>query len=74
MPEDLFQISSPMSTSKLELHLKEQNEQETSNTNGNKADTPSPPPHDAKWRYFWNIGDMMEDIAQNRLPNDFPEW
>jgi hypothetical protein len=24
--------------------------------NGNKAQTPSPPPHDAKWRYFYNIG------------------
>lgn len=42
--------------------------------NGNKADTPSPPPHDAKWRYFWNIGDVMKDIAQNRVPKDFPEW
>ncbi len=42
--------------------------------NSNKADTPSPAPHDAKWRYFWNIGDVMEDIAQNRAPTDFPEW
>ncbi len=39
-----------------------------------KADTPTPTPHDAKWRYFWNIGDVMEDIAQNRSPADFPEW
>jgi hypothetical protein len=42
--------------------------------NGNKADTPQPPPHDAKWRYFWNIGDVTEDIPQNKSPKDFPEW
>lgn len=40
----------------------------------NRADTPSPPPFDAKWRYFYNIGDVMEDIAQNRIPADFPQF
>lgn len=36
--------------------------------------TPSPPPFDSKWRYFWNIGDVTEDIPKNRPPKDFPDF
>jgi len=43
-------------------------------TEANSAKTPQPPPFDAKWRYFYNIGDVMEDIAQNQIPKDFPEF
>lgn len=37
----------------------------------NKAYTPNPPPFDAKWRYFWNIGNPV-DAAPNQTPVDFP--
>lgn len=39
--------------------------------NGNKAETPIPPPFDAKWRYFWNIGDAT-GADPNQSPKDFP--
>ncbi len=32
-----------------------------------------PPPFDAKWRYFWNVGNPV-DAVQNQLPKDFPQW
>ncbi len=32
-----------------------------------------PPPMDAKWRYFWNIGNPV-DAVPNQVPVDFPEW
>ena len=32
-------------------------------TGDNKANTPYPPPFDAKWRYFWNMGDISEGVA-----------
>ena len=36
----------------------------------NKAYTPSPPPKDAKWRYFWNISsdDNVERLYENPVP------
>lgn len=47
----------------------------------NKAVTPSPPPADAKWRFFWRIGEKppqafgkdVLDIPYH-VPKDFPEW
>ena len=42
----------------------------------NKAYTPSPPPKDAKWRYFWDIhsGDNIETLYDNPAPEDFPQF
>lgn len=42
--------------------------------NGYKAETPSPPPYDAKWRYLYSIGDVAGDAVPNKLPEDFPEF
>lgn len=70
-PEFDFQVGA---TPEFSEKARDQPEVLNSYVNGNKAATPSPPPHDAKWRYFYNIGDVMEDIAQNRLPKDFPEF
>lgn len=70
-PEVNFQVGATPERAERARDLKEVT---SAYKGGNKADTPSPPPHDAKWRYFWNIGDVMEDIAQNRVPQDFPEW
>jgi len=70
-PEHNFQVGATPEFAEKARDLKEVT---SVYVNGNKADTPSPPPHDAKWRYFYNIGDVMEDIAQNKLPNDFPQF
>ena len=36
-----------------------------------------PPTHDAKWRFFWKIGERpkeIEDTIPQTIPEDFPEW
>lgn len=35
-----------------------------------------PPEFDAKWRFFWNIGERPEDMkaAPKTIPAEFPEW
>lgn len=33
--------------------------------------TPTPPPFDAKWRYFWDIS--TDDSIPKRYPNQAPE-
>lgn len=36
-----------------------------------------PPVHDAKWRFFWKIGDRpteWDDGIPQTYPDDFPEW
>ena len=42
-----------------------------------KPITTMPPPLDAKWRFFWKIGERPEavkdDIPQT-IPEEFPEW
>lgn len=43
----------------------------------NKPISECPPEFDAKWRFFWHIGDRPEERkAQyaNVVPEDFPEW
>lgn len=43
----------------------------------NKPISECPPEFDAKWRFFWHIGDRPEERkAQfaNIIPEDFPEW
>lgn len=68
-PEYDFQVGA---TPEFAERARDHKEVMSTYVNGNKAETPSPPPHDAKWRYFYNIGDVMEDIAQNQVPKDFP--
>lgn len=38
--------------------------------------TPTPPPYDAKWRYFWDIStdDNIKKRYPNQAPEDFPEF
>jgi len=48
-------------------------------TGDNKPMTECPPPLDAKWRYFWHVGErlvMENDTIQppEHIPEDFPEW
>jgi len=49
-------------------------------TGGNKPLTECPPPLDAKWRYFWHIGERPKNDDLNELhppehiPDGFPEW
>lgn len=52
-PEYDFQVGATPEFAERARTLKEVTD---SYANGNKAMTPQPPPHDAKWRYFWNIG------------------
>ena len=36
-----------------------------------------PPVSDAKWRFFWPIGDRPEEMKNDipkTIPEDFPEW
>ena len=43
-----------------------------------KALTECPPEKDAKWRYFWRIGEFANVISENEYanicPEDFPQW
>lgn len=44
---------------------------------GNEATTPQPPEYDAKWRYFWRIGELAEHekkTMSHHVPEGFPEW
>jgi len=70
-PEYDFQVGA---TPEYAEKAREQQEVINKYSKENTAQTPQPPPFDAKWRYFYNIGDVMEDIAQNRVPSDFPEF
>jgi isopenicillin N synthase-like dioxygenase len=40
--------------------------------------SPCPPQFDAKWRYFWRIGEMSNEPGKlertNVIPEGFPEW
>jgi len=42
--------------------------------------TPQPAPLDAKWRFFWRIGERPKDINNKtidppeHIPKDFPQW
>lgn len=39
--------------------------------------SPYPPGHDAKWRFFWPIGERdgkMENDLPKTIPEEFPEW
>lgn len=43
----------------------------------NAVQSVQPPVHDAKWRFFWKIGDRpqeIEDKIPQTLPEEFPEW
>jgi isopenicillin N synthase-like dioxygenase len=43
----------------------------------NKPISECPPEFDAKWRYFWHIGERPEERKEanaNIVPADFPEW
>ena len=43
----------------------------------NKPISECPPEFDAKWRFFWHIGDRPEGrkaLYPNVVPDDFPEW
>jgi len=43
----------------------------------NKPISECPPEYDAKWRYFWHIGDRPEEkkaMYANIIPEDLPEW
>mmetsp|Transcript_4660 Transcript_4660/g.7017 ORF Transcript_4660/g.7017 Transcript_4660/m.7017 type:complete len:364 (-) Transcript_4660:26-1117(-) len=45
---------------------------------GDKAISECPPQFDAKWRYFWRIGEFADSESDyefnNVSPEDFPEW
>lgn len=70
-PEHDFQIgATPEKAERARPH----HETISTYTKKNKADTPQPPPHDSKWRYFWNIGDVSKEVIPNKPPKDFPEW
>lgn len=46
-------------------------------TDENKPISECPPEFDAKWRFFWNIGDRPENRKpefQKVIPEEFPEW
>jgi len=48
-------------------------------TGDNKPMTECPPPLDAKWRYFWHVGERPvenDDVIHppEHIPADFPEW
>ena len=39
--------------------------------------SPFPPEFDAKWRYFWPMGERPEEITNDvpkHIPEGFPEW
>lgn len=39
--------------------------------------SPFPPEFDAKWRYFWPIGDRPEEVRNDlpkTIPENFPDW
>ena len=43
----------------------------------NKPHSKFPPDYDAKWRFFWAIGERPKEIAENIpqvIPADFPDW
>ncbi|CAI2373022.1 unnamed protein product [Moneuplotes crassus] len=43
----------------------------------NKPLSECPPEHDAKWRYFWHIGERPEDkkqLYENIVPGDISDW
>ena len=43
----------------------------------NKPLSECPPELDAKWRYFWHIGERPEDkkaLYENIVPGDLPDW
>ena len=44
----------------------------------NKPDTPDQPPYDAKWRYFWRIGERPSGDRTldppRYIPKDFPKF
>jgi isopenicillin N synthase-like dioxygenase len=43
----------------------------------NKPLTRFPPELDAKWRFFWAIGDRPKEVANEIpkvIPRDFPDW
>lgn len=43
----------------------------------NKPMSPFPPEYDAKWRFFWNIGERpseRQNVYPKVVPEDFPEW
>lgn len=48
-------------------------------TGDNKPITECPPPLDAKWRYFWHVGERPASTDDTihppeHIPEDFPEW
>ena len=46
-------------------------------TGDNKPQTPYPLDNDAKWRFFWPIGERPEAIRDEIpkvIPSGFPEW
>jgi len=47
-------------------------------TGDDKPMTECPPPFDAKWRYFWQIGEKSKEESllnpPQHTPADFPEW
>lgn len=48
-------------------------------TGDNKPMTECPPPLDAKWRYFWQIGERFAKTDDTihppeHIPEDFPQW
>jgi isopenicillin N synthase-like dioxygenase len=43
----------------------------------NKPLSVFPPEYDAKWRFFWNIGERpveRQNVYPKVVPEDFPEW
>jgi hypothetical protein len=39
--------------------------------------SPFPPEFDAKWRYFWAIGERPKEVRNdipNNIPEGFPQW
>ncbi len=58
-PQFHFEVgATPEFTEKARTHEKLLN----SFTEGNKSHTPMPPPYDAKWRYFWNVDNPVDEF------------
>lgn len=46
-------------------------------TGDNKPLSVQPPKFDAKWRFFWKIGERPEEVKDDipqTIPEAFPEW
>lgn len=72
-PEHAFQVGA---TPEYKEKAKDHGKLFESYTKDHKPVTPTPPPFDAKWRYFWDIStdDKIKSKYPEIVPADFPEF